>query len=205
VEGRLVRDALDGFVRRDAAVVLAPREVPEALARLAEARVEVAALPAKEVGEGADAGGFERGLSDLAHAPDEADGAVAEKGGRIGPSDDREAARLVEVRGDLGEELVVREPDRAGDAELLLHPAGEAGEHDGGRRVMEALRAPRSRKASSRERGSTMGVRSSIIARTCRETSTYRSIRPFTTTASGQSFSAWNIGMAERTPLIRAM
>jgi hypothetical protein len=30
-------------------------------------------------------------------------------------------------------------------------------------------------------------------------------MRPRTTTASGQSFSAWNIGMAERTPLIRAM
>ncbi len=30
-------------------------------------------------------------------------------------------------------------------------------------------------------------------------------MRGFTTTASGQSFRAWNIGMAERTPLMRAM
>ena len=29
-------------------------------------------------------------------------------------------------------------------------------------------------------------------------------MRGFSTTASGQSFSAWNIGIAERTPRIRA-
>ena len=63
----------------------------------------------------------------------------------------------------------------------------------------------RSMNASSRESGSMAGVISSIIARIRREVSTYTSIRPRTTTASGQSFSAWNIGIAERTPLMRAM
>ncbi len=63
----------------------------------------------------------------------------------------------------------------------------------------------RSRKASSSESGSTSGVSASIIARIARETSKYRAMRGLMTTASGQSLSALNIGMAERTPSMRAM
>ncbi len=44
------------------------------------------------------------------------------------------------------------------------------------------------------------GVNSSISARMAREASVYAGKRGFTTTASGQSASALNIGIAERTP-----
>ena len=46
----------------------------------------------------------------LAHAPQQADRLVGEEGLGLGPADHSEAARLVPVRGDLGEELVVAEP-----------------------------------------------------------------------------------------------
>ena len=54
--------------------------------------------------------------------------------------------------------------------------------------------------ASSMDRGSTSGVRSSIIARTSWPTAAYFFMSGLTTTASGQALRAWNIGMAERTP-----
>ena len=58
----------------------------------------------------------------------------------------------------------------------------------------------RSRKASSMETGSTSGVSSSMSWRTSRPAFRYFSMFGLITTACGQSFSAWNIGMAERTP-----
>jgi len=62
----------------------------------------------------------------------------------------------------------------------------------------------RSRKASSIDTGSTSGVSSSIRARTSRPTRRYLSMSGRTTTASGQAFRALNIGIAERTPNVRA-
>ena len=59
--------------------------------------------------------------------------------------------------------------------------------------------------ASSIESGSTSGVSSSISARTCRLTSAYFSMSRLTTVACGQSRRASNIGIAERTPKVRAM
>ena len=47
-------------------------------------------------------------------------GLAARKPKRLGAADHREAARLVEIGRDLGEELVVREADRDGDADLFL-------------------------------------------------------------------------------------
>jgi hypothetical protein len=55
-------------------------------------------------------------------------------------------------------------------------------------------------KASSMDSGSTRGVSSNIIPRTCRPTSTYFCIFGRTTVADGQSCSALNIGMADRMP-----
>ena len=49
----------------------------------------------------------QRGLPGLAHAPDDAHGFGAQEGLGLGPADHGEAAGLVEVGGDLGEELVV--------------------------------------------------------------------------------------------------
>ena len=62
-----------------------------------------------------------------------------------------------------------------------------------------------SRKASSIESGSTKGVNSCISRRTWRPTATYFAMSGLITTASGQAFSALNIGIAERTPDMRAM
>ena len=58
----------------------------------------------------------------------------------------------------------------------------------------------RSMKASSMESGSTSGVSSSIIARTWRPTAAYFFMSGLTTTASGQTLRAWNMGIAECTP-----
>ena len=59
-------------------------------------------------------------------------------------------------------------------------------------------------KASSIDKGSTCGVSSSIIRRTSRPTRTYFSMFGAMTTAAGHSRRAWNMGMAERTPKVRA-
>ena len=59
--------------------------------------------------------------------------------------------------------------------------------------------------ASSIEIGSTCGVSSSISARTCRLTPAYLSMSGRTMVACGHSLRASNIGIAERTPKVRAM
>src|SRR5215469_11454478 len=58
----------------------------------------------------------------------------------------------------------------------------------------------RSRNASSIDSGSTSGVTRRISARTARPTSRYFAMSGRITTACGQRSSAWNIGIAERTP-----
>ena len=58
----------------------------------------------------------------------------------------------------------------------------------------------RSRKASSIESGSTSGVSACMACRTSRPTRTYFAMSGPITVACGQSASALNIGMAERTP-----
>ena len=88
---------------------------------------------------------------------------------RLRAPDDRKAAGLVEVGRDLGQELVVGQPDRDAEPELRLHPAREARTASGpGWRGAGAAVPVRSRKASSIETGSTSGVSSSISWRTSR-------------------------------------
>ena len=60
------------------------------------------------------------------------------------------------------------------------------------------------KKASSMEIGSICGVVSVMSARTCRPTILYFSMLGGIITALGQRFKASNIGMAERTPFMRA-
>ena len=55
-------------------------------------------------------------------------------------------------------------------------------------------------KASSMDKGSTIGVFSRIRARTARPASEYFCMSGRITTASGQAFRALNMGMADRTP-----
>jgi hypothetical protein len=59
--------------------------------------------------------------------------------------------------------------------------------------------------ASSIERGCTSGVNASISSRTWRAAATYFAMSGLMTTASGQSFRALNIGIADFTPWMRAM
>ena len=62
-----------------------------------------------------------------------------------------------------------------------------------------------SMNASSIDNGSTSGVSDCISVRTSRPTRLYFSKSGRITTASGQASSALNMGMAERTPRMRAM
>ena len=143
-------------------------------------------------------------LHGLAHAQWKANRLVGEEGPRLGPAEDGEAARLVQVGGDVGQELVVAEADRdvmEGSPSTLRASVASV--------AAALLRcrdwvSERSMNASSIESGSTNGLRSCIIARSSLPTAAYVFMPGVTTTASGQAFSALNIGMAERTPHVRA-
>ena len=58
---------------------------------------------------------------------------------RLGAADDGEAARLLQVGGELGEELVAGQPDRDGDADLALDAGGNHRQRLGGRRGFGAV------------------------------------------------------------------
>jgi hypothetical protein len=60
---------------------------------------------------------------------------------RFACAQDRKAARLVEIRGDLGEKFVAGQPDRDGDAELSFDVGGKARKHLGGRQTVQPLGA----------------------------------------------------------------
>src|SRR5690606_1249320 len=99
------------------------------------------ALPPGEIVEAADAGGLQRRLPGRPDAPDHPDRLARQESRRIAPPDYREAARLVEVGGDLGEELVVRQADRAREPQLSLHPIEEPREKYRRRRPVQTLGA----------------------------------------------------------------
>ncbi len=131
VEGRLGRNRLHVAVAADGAGILATRQPGEARAGFAVAADEVGGIGLLQLADGRIAV-LAQGLGeDLAHAVDQAHGLPGEKAQRLGAADDGEAAGLVEVGRDLGEELVVAEAHRDGNAHLLLDLAGEAGEHFG--------------------------------------------------------------------------
>ena len=132
VEGGFLGDGLQFLVPVDAAVVLAPGQVEQAVAHLAEAGGQVSAVPSQEVGDGSDAGLVERALRGGADAPEDPDGFGGEEGLGFGLADHGKSPGFVEVGGDLGEELVVGQADGAGQAKLILHPLGQAGQHHGG-------------------------------------------------------------------------
>ena len=131
------REAFHRRVARHAAPVLPARKVPEAIPHRPEARHQILARPAAQVGDVADPGLVERALPRLADAPDQAHGLVSKEIHRLGPPDHREAARLVEVGGDLGQELVVRQAHRPGDSQLCLHALDQLGQHRGRRAAMQ--------------------------------------------------------------------
>jgi hypothetical protein len=202
VEGRLVRDA-DARVRwpRRGGD---PRRARGARAGRpsAEARVEVAPVPAQEIGEGADARGASAACP-TADAPDQADRAVAQEV-RVSAFPITEKPRgLSRSEATLARNLLCDSPTEP------VMPSSVSIRRAGGRasRRAGAVQAPvpvRSRNASSSDSGSMRGQVLHHRADLPRDLGVAVHARR-TTTASGQSFSAWNIGMAERTPLMRAM
>ncbi len=120
-------------------------------------------------------------------------------------ADHREAARLVATGGDLRQQPVGGEADRHGDADLALDLAREARQHDGGRRAVQRLGAGEvEHRLVDRQRLHQRRQRRHHARGSAAPAATYLAKSGRITTASGQAFSALNIGMALRTPYIRA-
>ena len=187
-------------LRLDAPAVDAARQAEQPTTFTAITAKEIAVLMPPEIGDRANAVLQKPFLHRLADAPDQADRLWCEKLQRFGFANDRKSLGLVEIRGDLCEELVMGKSDRDGDADLALHVLCKPGKDIGGRRAMEAFGAGEVEEGSSIEIGSTNGVSPSIMARTARPATAYFSMFGLITMACGQASSALNIGMAERTP-----
>ena len=123
------------------AAVQPARQTIEAASHGTEARHEIVFLHLLELGDARDAVAREFRFERLADAPDHGDGFRGEEGKRFLAADDGEAARLVEIGSDLGEELVVGEADGNGDADFVLDAFCEASHADGGACVVQALGA----------------------------------------------------------------
>ena len=139
-----------------------------------------------------------------ADAGQQADRLGCEQQRRLG-AEHAEAARLVAPGGDLGQQAVGGQADRDGDADLALDSRAKRASTAAGGAPCSASVPARSSTASSIDSGCTSGVRRSIRARIWRPTAAYLAKSGRMTTASGQAFSALNIGMALRTPWMRAM
>ena len=136
----------------------------------ASARVSPVAL---QIADGAQAILGEPRLRHLADAQDQRHRLAREEGDRLGAAEHGEAARLVEIGSDLGEELVAGQSNRNGDLDLALDSVGEARQRMAGDMPCRRSVPVRSRNASSIDSGSTSGVRSRISARTSRPTAAY--------------------------------
>ena len=179
VEGGLGRDALRLALRahrpvrprRARARASAPRSRPTTPAEIAAGARrrwrDRCAMPARA----------RRACAAAADAGDDADRPLGEERRGLGAPDDREAARLVEIGGDLGQELVVRKPDRDRDAELLLDPLGEADQGDGRARAGGRGRCRKGRGRPRRSRPARpAGSARASAARTSRPTCAYCSM-----------------------------
>ena len=112
----------------DRAVVEPVREACEPCALGAVAARQFDLAGALQVADGAHAVACEPLLRHLAYAEDQRHRFGRQERRRLAAAEHREAARLVEIGGDLGEELVAGEPDRYRDAERVLDLGGKAGE-----------------------------------------------------------------------------
>ena len=96
---------------------------------LAELLHQLDLVGALQVGDGAKAALHQPLLRRGADAEDEADRLVGQHLARLVLVEHGKAARLVEVGGDLGQELVAGQADRDGDADVALDVAGKARQH----------------------------------------------------------------------------
>src|SRR5262249_29174924 len=132
VEGGFRRNALGLALGPDRPIVETAGEVSESGALGAVAPPQVDLAGALQISDGAQAVAGEALLRHLADAEDQRHRLRRQESGGLVAAEDRKAARLVEIGGDLGEKLVAGEPDRHGDAERGLDLAGETRERLGG-------------------------------------------------------------------------
>src|SRR3546814_4396827 len=122
-------------------IVRAAVEVIEARADSAVAGDDRYLVHRLELGDFGDAVALQLRLERPADTPDQVDRLVGEERYGIVAADDREAARLVEIGGDLGEKLVVAQADAGADADLRLDAQDEPRQRPRGRAVVQRLRA----------------------------------------------------------------
>ena len=125
LERGLGRDALGLALGAHRPVVDAAGEARQARALGAVAARQFDLAGALQVADGAQPVAREPLLRHLADAENQRHRLRRQEGRGLGAAEHRKAARLVEVGGDLGEELVAGEPDRDGDAESRLDLGGE--------------------------------------------------------------------------------
>ena len=150
-ERNLRRDALRRPISDDLAVVLAAREPGQLPAELAEAGDELRLRDCAQRRDRRDADRFQLARGRRADAEHLANRQRSEKVHRLGVADDRKAARLVEIRGELGEELVEAEADRDGDADVTFDRERNAGQQHRRRPVRQTdIRRDRDRPRRAR-------------------------------------------------------
>ena len=123
------------------AVVFARRETSQPCAGPAVTGGE---LPLAEGGDLADPGDAVAGQAPphrRTHPPQQCDRLVARKEVASPRLSTAEPRGLSRSGGELGEELVIAQPDRHGDTEIGFNPKGECGEELGGAGVVELLGA----------------------------------------------------------------
>src|SRR5450759_1018137 len=141
LESGFRRNAFGLAVGADGPLVEPARQAPESCTFLAIAAYEVVLVGPLQVGNQAKSVGGKLGGAYRADTVDEADRLGREKFRSVRLPEDGEAARLVHVGGDLGEEFVGGKPDRDRDAQLALDLDCEARQHLGGAHAMQPLGA----------------------------------------------------------------
>src|SRR5262249_23462620 len=121
--------------------VSAGRQLRQPPAEAAVARDQLALVEAAQLADPGDTVRREAPLHRAADAPQPADGLIGQKIGGFGPAEHGEAARPVQIGGELRPKLVVAEPDGRGDPVRYLDPPGERGEELCRRGAVQCLRA----------------------------------------------------------------
>ncbi len=93
----------------------------QAFAHAAISLRQVLAITARDIGNRPDPVSLQRLAHSGANAPDNPDLLLLQKIKRLNLTDHRHTSRLIQVRRDLGQKLVVRKSDGTGNPQFLLH------------------------------------------------------------------------------------
>ena len=145
-ERGFLRNGFQLFIPVDPAVIDAARQMPQPLAHLAKAGGQIPPVPAQQIADRAYARRLKRRLGRRADTPDDPDRPRLQEIPGFTPPDDRKATRLVQIRSDLGQEFVVRQPDRRRKAQLGLHAQQKARQHPHRRCPVQPRRARKIQK-----------------------------------------------------------